>query len=110
MIKEFIDNLADDKKDHVIVGQIYASFITPMTLIIGVVFYFFVSSEVLVWIVLSTATFIFGVGTLFNVWKELVHDWLKGLGNPEWLDFLATEIPLLTSYLPYIIMLIISLI
>ena len=110
MIKEFIDSLADDKKDHVVLGQIYASFITPIALIFGVIFYFFVSIDTLVWVVFSAATFIFLIGTSFNAWKEVVHDWLKGLGNPEWLDFVATETPLLTSYLPYVIMLIISLI
>jgi hypothetical protein len=110
MIKKFIENLPDDKRKHVVLGQIMASFITPITLIIGLISYSFVPIEVLVWIVFGTATFVFGVGTALNAWKELVHDWLKGLGNPEWLDFLATEIPLLTSYLPYVIMLVISLI
>jgi hypothetical protein len=108
MIKKFIENLPDDKRKHVVLGQILASFITPITLIIGVIFYFFVPIEVLVWIVFGTATFVFGVGTTLNAWKELVHDWYLGKGNPEWLDFLATEISLLTSYLPYLIMLIIS--
>jgi hypothetical protein len=107
MIKQFIDSLQDDKKDHVILGQIYASFITPIALIFGVAFYFFVPIEVLVWIIFSAATFVFFVGTSFNAWKELVHDWLKGLGTPEFKDFLATEIPLLTSYLPYLILFII---
>jgi hypothetical protein len=103
MIKKFINDLADDKKDHVVLGQILASFITPIALIIGVIFYFFVPINVLVKIVFFTATFVFGVGSSINAWKELVHDWIKGLGTPEWLDFLATEIPLLTSYLPYLI-------
>ncbi|MFT6125932.1 MAG: hypothetical protein ACJAVA_000374 [Flavobacteriaceae bacterium] len=108
MIKKFIDSLEDDKKDHVILGQIYAFFITPIALIFGVAFYFFVPIEVLVWVIFSAATFVFLVGTSFNAWKEVIHDWYYGKGNAEWLDFLATEIPLLTSYLPYMIMLIVS--
>ena len=104
MIKEFIENLPDDKRKHVVLGQIMASFITPIALIFGIAFYFFVPLEVLVWIVFGTATFVFGVGTALNAWKELVHDWYLGKGNPEWLDFVATEIPLLTSYLPYLIL------
>jgi hypothetical protein len=104
MIKKFIDDLADDKKDHVILGQIYACFITPISLIFGVAFYFFVPIEVLVKIIFFAATFVFLVGTSFNFWKEVIHDWIKGLGTPEFKDFLATEIPLLTSYLPYLIL------
>ena len=107
MIKEFIENLPNDKKGHIIAGQILASFITPITLIIGAIFYFFVTIEVLVWIIFSTSTFVFGVGTFINIWKELIHDWYLGKGNPEFKDFLATEIPLLTSYLPYVIIFII---
>ena len=104
MITEFIKNLPNDKKGHIIGGQIMASFITPIALIFGIAFYFFVPLEVLVNIIFFAATFVFGVGTSVNIWKEVIHDWYLGKGKPEWLDFLATEIPLLTSYLPYLIL------
>jgi hypothetical protein len=107
MIKKFIDSLVDDKKDHVVLGQIYASFITPFSLLLGVVFYFFVPIQVLVKIIFFSATVVFIIGTLFNVAKEIIHDWYLEKGTPEFKDFLATEIPLITSYLPYLIMFII---
>ena len=108
MIKKFIDSIAIDKKDHVVLGQIYASFITPISLIFGATFYLFVPTDVLVCIIFLAATFVFLVGTSFNFWKEIIHDWIKGLGTPEFKDFLATEIPLLTSYLPYLLIFIIT--
>ena len=104
MIKEFIENLPDDKRKHVVLGQIMASFITPMVLIVGFAFYFLLPIEVLIEFIFFTATFVFIIGTLLNAWKEIIHDFYQEKGTPEWNDFLATEIPLLTSYLPYLIL------
>jgi hypothetical protein len=72
MIKKFIDNIADDKKDHIILG-----------IIIGFI------------LVLSLGQ----IGGLISIAlvgaKEVVHDWLFKKGNPEWLDFIASAIPIL---------------
>jgi hypothetical protein len=110
MIKKFINDLADDKKDHVVLGQILASFITPFALFLAIVFYLHLTIKDLIELIFFGATFVFIIGTLLNIGKELVHDWYYEKGTPEWNDFIATEIPLLTSYLPYVIMLVISLI
>lgn len=107
-MEKFIDNLADDKKDHVVAGQIMASFITPVALLIGVVFYSQLTINEVTEAMLYGAKFVFIICTLINAFKELIYDLFLGKGTPEWKDFLATEIPLLTSYLPYLIINIIT--
>jgi hypothetical protein len=72
MIKQFIDSLQDDKKDHVLLGVILGF---PLVLLFG--FY----------------GGLIGV-TLVGA-KEVVHDWLLKKGNPEWLDFIASAVPIL---------------
>ena len=72
MIKKFIDSIAIDKKDHLILGIIIGF---PLVLFFG--FY-------------GGLIGVFLVGA-----KELVHDWLFKKGNPEWLDFIASAAPIL---------------
>ena len=108
---KFIDNLADDKKDHVVAGQAMASFITPialMSLLIAVIFCSQLTINETIKYMFYGATFVFVIGTLINAFKELIYDLVLGKGTPEWKDFLATEIPLLTSYLPYLLIFIIT--
>tara|TARA_B110000902_G_scaffold259446_1_gene330783 strand:- start:3183 stop:3515 length:333 start_codon:yes stop_codon:yes gene_type:complete len=105
---KFIDNLADDKKDHVVAGQAMASFITPVALMILAFFYSQLTINELTKAMFYGATVVFVIGTLINAFKELIYDLILGKGTPEWKDFLATEIPLLTSYLPYLIINIIT--
>jgi hypothetical protein len=108
MINKFIDNLADDKKDHVVAGQAMASFITPLALLIAVIFCSKLTINETIKYMFYGATFVFVIGTLINAFKELIYDLVLGKGTPEWKDFLATEIPLLTSYLPYLLIFIIT--
>ena len=72
MIKEFIDSLAIDKKDHIILGIIIGF---PLVMLLGV----------------------YGglIGITLVGAKEVVHDWLFKKGNPEWLDFIASAVPIL---------------
>jgi hypothetical protein len=72
MIKQFIDSLQDDKKDHVLLGVILGF---PLVLLFG--FY-----GGIIGITLAGA-------------KEVVHDWLLKKGNPEWWDFIASAVPIL---------------
>jgi hypothetical protein len=72
MIKKFIDSLADDKKDHVILGIIIGF---PLVMLLGVY-------GGLIAITLVGA-------------KEVVHDWLFKKGTPEMMDFIASAIPIL---------------
>lgn len=105
-MEKFIDNLAIDKKDHVVAGQIMALPITPVALIfllIAVIFYSQLTINEIAKAMFYGATFVFIIGTSINAFKELIYDLFLGNGTPEWKDFLATEIPLLTSYLPYLI-------
>lgn len=94
-IKKIVDSIPDDKKDHIVVGCIYAVFISPSAIvgyfladIIGMFFF---------------ASMCFVLGTYFNIYKEVYHDWYKEQGTPEWADFIATETPLLIGYLPYLL-------
>ena len=72
MVKRFIDSLAIDKKDHIILGIIIGF---PLVMLLGV----------------------YGglIGITLVGAKEVVHDWLFKKGNPEWLDFIASAVPIL---------------
>ena len=72
MIKRFINSLPKDKKDHVLLGIITGF---PLVMLLGVY-------GGLIAITLVGA-------------KEVVHDWLFKKGNPEWLDFIASAVPIL---------------
>ena len=91
MVK-FINSIPKDKKDHIIVGLIYSTMIIVFAFIGSFFNFTFIG-----------ASLGFAVGTYFNLWKELWHDWKLGKGNPEWLDFIATEIPILITYLAFLI-------
>jgi hypothetical protein len=71
MIKKLIDSIAIDKKDHVLLGIIIGF---PLVL-------FFGNIGGLIALALVGA-------------KELIHDKLFKNGNPEWLDFIASAIPI----------------
>jgi uncharacterized protein involved in cysteine biosynthesis len=72
MIKRFINSIAIDKKDHIILGIIIGF---PLVITLGV----------------------YGglIGMFLVGAKEVVHDWSFKKGNPEWLDFIASAIPIL---------------
>ena len=72
MIKRFIDSIAIDKKDHVLLGIIIGF---PLVLLFG---------------------FIGGlIGITLVGSKEVVNDWIFKKGNPEWLDFIASAVPII---------------
>ncbi|MCP4355269.1 MAG: hypothetical protein GY793_06480 [Proteobacteria bacterium] len=72
MIKKFINSIAIDKKDHIILGIIIGF---PLVLFFG---------NIGGYIAIAL------VGL-----KEVWHDWRQGKGNPEWLDFIASAIPII---------------
>ncbi len=72
MVEKFINSLADDKKDHVLLGIIWGF---PW-IFLGFLIDLYVGG--------FTFTFIGGgIGTLKVGGKEIVHDWLLKKGNPE---------------------------
>jgi hypothetical protein len=72
MIKKFIDSIAIDKKDHVLLGIIIGF---PLVVFLG---------------------FYGGLFAIFLVgMKEVIHDWSFKKGNPEWWDFIASAIPII---------------
>ena len=86
-MKKWIQNLDLDKKEHVIVGVIYSAFIPLFAFLFGGI----------------GALFGFLLGTCFNVWKEIYNDFYKGKGNAEYLDFIATETPIIITILTFIL-------
>ena len=80
MIKRFIDSIAIDKKDHILLGIIIGF---PLVMLLGV----------------------YGglIGITLVGAKEVVHDWLLKKGNPEWLDFIASAIPIVATLITYFI-------
>ena len=71
-LQKFIQSIPLDKKDHVLLGIIIGF---PLVMLFGWV-------GGLVGIILVGA-------------KEIIHDWLLKKGNPEWLDFIASAIPII---------------
>mgnify|MGYP003641644669 CR=1 FL=1 len=71
MLKRFIDSIEIDKKDHVLLGIIIGF---PLVMLLSVY---------------GGLIAIFLVGA-----KEVIHDWSFKKGNPEWLDFIASAIPI----------------
>ena len=72
MFKKFIDSIAIDKKDHILLGIIIGF---PLVFLLG---------------------FKGGLIALALVGaKELIHDKLFKKGNPEWWDFIASAIPII---------------
>ena len=82
-LQKFIQNLPLDKKEHIIVGVVYSALIPLFVL-------FFGDLGGLVG---------FLIGTTLNTWKEIWHDKIEQKGNAEWWDFVATETPLIITYL-----------
>lgn len=72
MLKKLINSIAIDKKDHVLLGLIIGF---PLVLLFG-------NIGGLIALALVGA-------------KEVVLDWLFKKGNPEWLDFIASAIPII---------------
>ena len=84
MIKRFIDNLDDDKKDHVLLGIITGYPLIIIGFIIDLIFGF------------NFMAIIGGlIGIILVGAKEVIHDWIQGKGNPDWWDFIASAIPIL---------------
>ena len=95
MIKRWIDNLPQDKKDHIIVGVLY-SILIPM---LGYAGTFLGFPEGAIY----GGTVGFLIGTGLNLWKELWHDKHKKKGNAEVMDFIFNEVPILITYIAFIL-------
>lgn len=78
MLKKLINSIALDKKDHVLLGLIIGF---PLILLFGN------------W---GGYLSIILVGL-----KEVWHDWRQGKGNPEWLDFIASAVPIIILMIIY---------
>ncbi len=92
MIKKIIDSIAQDKKDHVLLGMFIGYPLMILGFVIDQVF------NVDFMLVLGAIAGIILVGL-----KELIHDWYLGKGNPELADFLYSALPILFSLITYLI-------
>lgn len=92
MVKEIIDSIADDKKDHVLLGMFIGYPLQLMGLILD--------------IILGYSIF-FYIGSLIGIAlvgaKEVIYDWYLGKGNPELWDFIASAIPIAFGVLIYVL-------
>lgn len=89
-LQKWIQALALDKKEHNVLGVVYSLPIPILGLLFGGI----------------GALIGFMIGTALNLWKEIYNDFYKEKGNAELLDFVATEIPILISYLSFLVALI----
>ena len=90
MIKKIINNIAKDKKDHVLLGMFVGYPLMILGYIIDVYF---------------DIDFMFITGGLFAVLlvglKEIIHDGILGKGNVELWDFIASAIPIAFPLITY---------
>jgi len=92
MIKKIINNIAKDKKDHVLLGM----FVGYPLMILGYLI------DILAG--LNFAIILVGVlGVVLVGLKEIVYDWLMDLGTPEWWDFIASAIPIVFPMITYLL-------
>lgn len=92
MIKKIINNIAKDKKDHVLLGM----FIGYPLMILGYIID-----------IAANINFMFIAGGVLGIilvgLKEIVYDWLMDLGTPEWWDFIASAIPIVFPMVIYLL-------
>ncbi len=92
MIKKIINNIAKDKKDHVLLGM----FIGYPLMILGYIID-----------IAANINFMFIAGGVLGIilvgLKEIVYDWLMDLGTPEWWDFIASAIPIVFPIVTYLL-------
>jgi len=84
MLKEIIDSIAQDKKDHVLLGILIGYPLMILGFVIDHMFnidFMLVSGGI-------TAIILVGL-------KELIHDFYFGKGSPELADFLYSAVPIL---------------
>ena len=84
MIKKIIDSIAQDKKDHVLLGMFIGYPLMILGFVIDQIFnvdFMLVSGGIIAIILVGL--------------KELIHDWYQGKGNPELADFLYSAVPIL---------------
>jgi hypothetical protein len=92
MIKNIIDNIAQDKKDHVLLGMFIGYPLMAFGFVIDQIFsvdFALVSSGIIAIILVGL--------------KELIHDWYQSKGNPELADFLYSALPILFPLTTYLI-------
>ena len=92
MIKKIINSIPKDKKDHVLLGM----FVGYPLMIFGYIID-----------LLSGLNFIIMIGGILGIvlvgLKEVAYDWIMGLGNPEWWDFIASAIPIVFPMITYLL-------
>ena len=92
-IKKVIGSIPQDKKDHVLLGMFIGYPLQTLGYIMDVVIgtnYLFITGSIIAIV-------------LVGLIKEIVHDWLMKKGNPEWLDFIASLIPIAATLIAYFI-------
>ena len=92
MIKQIINKIAKDKKDHVLLGM----FVGYPLMILGYLID-----------ILAGLNFVIILGGILGIvlvgLKEIAYDWIMGLGNPEWWDFIASAIPIVFPMITYLL-------
>ena len=92
MIKQIINKIAKDKKDHVLLGM----FVGYPLMILGYLID-----------ILAGLNFVIILGGILGIvlvgLKEIVYDWLMDLGTPEWWDFIASAIPIAFPMITYLL-------
>jgi hypothetical protein len=92
MIKKIIDSIAQDKKDHVLLGMFIGYPLMAFGFVIDQIFnvdFMLVSGGIIAIILVGL--------------KELIYDWCQDKGNPELADLIYSVVPILFSLTTYLI-------
>tara|TARA_B100000780_G_C21056559_1_gene424502 strand:+ start:283 stop:576 length:294 start_codon:yes stop_codon:yes gene_type:complete len=90
-IKKIIDSIADDKKDHVLLGMMVGYPLQFLGLMIDIM------TGMHMWFLIGTV-----IALLAVLGKEVIWDWIMGRGNPEVWDFIASAIPIISNLITYL--------
>ena len=98
-LQKFIQQIPNDKKDHIIMGEIIGlSAIITSALFCYLIGNFFNIGGLLA---LIGANFGGAIAIGFFAYKEIYIDKIQGKGTPEWWDFIASSLPVI-GYLLFI--------
>tara|TARA_R110002153_G_scaffold240142_1_gene394693 strand:+ start:598 stop:891 length:294 start_codon:yes stop_codon:yes gene_type:complete len=90
-IKKIIDNIADDKKDHVLLGMFFGYPLQIIGLTLDLI------TDIPIFFLIGTL-----LALLIVAGKEVIWDWMLKKGNPEWWDFIASAMPIISNLITYL--------
>lgn len=98
-LQKIIQQIPKDKKEHIVLGLFY-EVLMVLALIGGGTLGYFLNKAILFMDISIGSAYLIILGGV--TWKEVIHDWVRGKGNPEKWDFISNIIAPTCGILIYI--------